>query len=712
MIPFPVPPKRPYEITQHGKTRVDDYFWLRQREDPEVLKYLQAQMDYLEEVMGHTKPLQETLFSEMKSRIQETDSTVPEKRGGYLYYERTEAGRQYPIFCRRKDLPGSPEEVLLDQNILAEGATFCSVSAFSISPDGNKLAYSVDLAGDEVYTIYIKDLVTRTNYPEAIPFTYGSVYVRTGVEWANDSETIFYAGLDDAKRSHKFYRHKIGTETLQDVLIHKEDDEVFSVYFSKTRDDVYIMVEIHSTLTTEVRYLSADQADGEVKILSPRRHGIEYYADHHKGNFFIITNENAKNFKLVKASVSNSSHENWQEILPHRADAMLTGIETFDNHLVLLERKDGTNHIRVSALDGVNNVRYVNFPEPTYCFELTENPDFNSNRLRFKYSSLITPTSVVDYHMDTGEWELIKENHVIGYDKSQYTCELIHATAADGTRIPISISYKKNLQLDGNNPTLLHGYGAYGAILDPEFTPNRISLLDRGFVYAIGHVRGGSDLGRTWYEDGKVLKKKNSFTDFIACAEHLIKEGFTSKEKLAIMGVSAGGLLVNATMILRPDLFKAVIGKVPFVDVINSMSDSSVPLTTLEYDEWGNPENKEHFDYMMSYSPYDNIKSTEYPNLLLTGGFNDPRVMYWEPAKFAAKLREHKTDNNLLLLKTNFHAGHAGSSGRYDFMMEVAFEYAFLIDRLMQGDSNFAGSALGSRASTNVIPPRTTTQAT
>jgi len=689
MTSFPVPPKRPYEITQHGKTRVDDYFWLRQREDPDVLKYLHAQMDYLEEVMWHTKPLQETLFTEMKGRIQETDSTVPEKRGAYLYYERTEAGKQYPIFCRKKDSPESQEEILIDQNQLAEGKIFCSVSGFAISPDGNKLAYSVDIEGNEVYTIYVKDLVHNTHYPEVITNTYGSVYMKTGIEWANDSESFFYTLLDNAQRPYQFYCHKLGTNISRDALIHQEDDEVFSIYFSKTRDDVYIMIEIHSTLTTETLYLSADQPNGELQVLAPRRHGIEYYADHHKGTFFIITNENAKNFKLVKTSVSNSSHESWQEILQHRTDAMLTSVDTFENHLVLFERKNATLQIRISAMDGVSNIRYVQFPEPTYYFELTANPDFNSALLRFKYSSLITPTSTVDYHMDTGEWELKKENNIIGYDKSQYDCKLIHATASDGKQIPISISYKKDIKMDGNNPTLLHGYGAYGSILDPEFIPNRISLLDRGFVYAIGHIRGGSDLGREWYEDGKILNKKKSFTDFIACAEHLIKEGFASKEKLAIMGVSAGGLLVNASMTLRPDLFKAVISKVPFVDVINSMSDPTIPLTTLEYDEWGNPENQEQFDYMMSYSPYDNIKATEYPNLLLTGGFNDPRVMYWEPAKFAAKLQEYKTDDNLLLLKTNFHAGHAGSSGRYDFMREVAFEYAFLIDRLTQGDSHF-----------------------
>lgn len=682
MSAFPIAAKRPHSITQHGNTRVDNYYWLRNREDPEVLKYLHAQMDYLEETMSHTKPLQEELFSEMKARIRETDSTVPEKRGEYLYYRRTEAGKQYPIFCRRKVSLDSPEEILLDQNILAEGKIFCSVGGFAVSPDGNKLAYAVDLGGNEVYNIYIKDLVHDKLFPEIIENAFGSVYVHTGIEWANDSETIFYISLDSARRAYKLFRHKIGSNPLEDTLIFHEQDEVFSLYLSKTRDDAYIITEHHSTLTSEVRFISADEPESELKVISPRRHGIEYYADHHKGVFFIFTNENAKNFKLVKAPVENSSHEHWQEILPHREDVMLTGIDLFEDYLVLYERGGGVNHIRISGLDGISNVRHVAFPEPTYYFDLEENPAFKTNILRFKYSSLVTPHSVIDYHMDTGEWELKKETEIIGYDKSNYVCKLIYATASDGKQIPISISYKRDLKLDGGNPTLLHGYGAYGSVLEPEFTPNRISLLDRGFVYAIGHIRGGSDLGRAWYEDGKVKKKKNSFTDFIACAEHLIHEGYTSKNKLAILGVSAGGLLVTASMIMRPDLFKAVIGKVPFVDVVSSMSDPTVPLTTLEYDEWGNPANKDDYENMLSYSPYDNVKPMKYPNLLLTAGYNDPRVMYWEPAKFAAKLREMKTDNNLLLLRTNFHAGHAGSSGRYDLLKEVAFEYAFLIDRL------------------------------
>ena len=681
MTTFPVAPKNNHTITQHGQSRTDHYYWLRNRENPEVLKYLHAQMDYLEDVMGHTKPLQETLFSEMKGRIQETDSTVPEERGGYLYYQRTEAGKQYPIFCRRKGSMENPEEILLDQNTLAEGKTFCSISAFEVSPDGTKLAYSVDLDGGEIYTIHIKNLVDGKEYPETIPNTYGSVYFHIGVEWANDGETIFYETLDDALRPFKLHRHKIGTDPSQDVLIFHEEDEAFFLTLHKSRDDVYIFTDHISTLTTEVRYMSA-QVDSELKVVLPRKHGIEYSAAHHNGSFFITTNENAKNFKLVKTPVGQTGHEHWQEVIPHRADVMLSGADPFENHLVVYERKGGLPHVRISDVDGVSNVRYVNFPEPTYYFDLEENSNFKSDKLRIKYSSLVTPHTIVDIHMDSGEWELKKEEPVIGYDKSQYACDFIYATAPDGKQIPISISYRKDLKRDGNNPTLLHGYGAYGAILESEFTPNRISLLDRGFVYAIAHIRGSTTLGREWYEDGKILKKKNSFTDFIACAEYLIKEGFTSKEKLAIYGVSAGGLLVSASMVMRPDLYMAVIAKVPFVDVINSMSDPTIPLTTHEYDEWGNPAIKEHYDYMMSYSPYDNLKAVSYPNLLLTAGYHDPRVMYWEPAKFAAKLRELKTDDNLLLLKTNFHAGHAGSSGRYDYMKEVAFEYVFLIKTL------------------------------
>jgi oligopeptidase B len=684
MNSFPIAPKRPHELAQHGHTRIDNYYWMRNREDPEVLQHLRAESDYLEEMMQHTKTLQDQLFAEMKGRIQETDSTVPEKRGGYLYYERTEAGKQYPIFCRRKDAVDSPEEILLDQNALAEGKSFCSVGAVSVSPDETKLAYSVDVGGREVYALYIRDLQTGSLYPESIDNILGSAYERGSVEWSNDSEMIFYVTLDDAQRPYKLFRHKIGTDPAQDVMLFHEMDETFFLFVGKTRDEIYITTYHLSTTTREMRFLSADEYQGELNILQPRVQNLEYAAAHHKGKFFIVNNADAKNFKLSVAPVETPGIEHWQDVLPHRADVLVEHVETFENHIVVVERKGGLIQLRVSAPDGISDLKYVQFPEPTYAIYLDGNPEFNSNVLRFKYSSLITPYSVIDYHMDSGEWELKKEDAIpSGFDKSQYVCERIYATASDGTLVPISIAYRKDLKRDGSHPALMYGYGSYGATIDAYFASTRFSLLDRGFVFAIGHIRGGSDLGREWYEDGKMLNKKNTFTDFIACAEHLIKEGYTSKEKFAIQGASAGGLLVGACVTMRPDLFKAVLCKVPFVDVVTTMSDPTIPLTTLEYDQWGNPADKEYFEYMLTYSPYDNIRPANYPHMLISTGLNDPRVAYWEPAKFTAKLRELKTNDNLIMLYTNYDSGHAGASGRYDFLKEVAQDYAFLIDKLM-----------------------------
>ena len=680
---FPTAPKRPHQITQHGETRIDNYYWMRDRQDPEIMRYLRAESDYLEEVMGHTKPLQEMLFAEMRGRIKETDASVPEKRGGYFYYTRNEEGRQYPIYCRRKESSEGLEEILLDQNLLAEGTSFCSVGALIVSPDGNKLAYSVDISGTEVYTLYIKDLTNQLIYPEAIENTFSSVYYHTGVEWANDSETVFYITLDEAERPHRLFSHKIGTDESQDKLIFQEDDESYSLFIQKTRDDVFILTHHHSTNATETRFLSADQPDGELRVLSPRKDGIEYIPAHQEGSFFIVTNYQAKNFRLMKASVEHPEMEQWQEVIPHREDVLLDYVDAFKDHIILYERKDALRQIRISSPDVLSQVHYVQFPEPAFSIDWESNLDYNTNILRFRYSSLITPPSVIDYNMDTGEWEVIKQEEIpSGYDITQYISERIYATAADGKLIPISLVHKKDLIRDGSNPTLLYGYGAYGAAIDADFNSRRFSLLDRGFVFAIAHIRGGSDMGRAWYEDGKLFNKKNSFIDFITCAEHLIKEGFTSKEKLAIEGGSAGGLLVSACLTMRPDLFKAVIAKVAFVDVVTTMSDPTIPLTTLEYDEWGNPADIEFYKYMLSYSPYDNIRPVEYPHMLITTGLNDPRVAYWEPVKFAAKLREIKTDNNLLLLQTNYSSGHAGASGRYDNLKEVAVDYAFLIDRL------------------------------
>jgi oligopeptidase B len=683
MSSFPVASKRPYEIKQHGTTRIDNYYWMRDRNDPETMKHLRAESDYLDEILQHTKPLQEQLFAEMKARIKEDDSTVPEKRGGYFYYARNEEGKQYPIFCRKKGSLESAEEILLDQNALAEGRCFCSVGAFSVSPDGEKLAYSVDYGGREIYTLHIKNLKDSKPYPETIENISGSAYEHSGVEWANDNETIFYTTPDDAQRPFKLFRHRIGTDPAQDTLVFHEADETYFLFILKTRDDAFIMTYHYSTTTREMRFLSADHPDEGLRVIQPRIKGLEYFAAHHKGKFFVVSNEGARNFKLSVAPVEKPGRENWQEVIPHRADVLVEGVETFEDYLVVDERKGGLKQLRISATDGQGNVRYVHFPEPAYNIVPETNPEFKTDLLRFRYSSLITPNSVIDYHMDTGEWEIKKEDEIpSGYDKTQYVSERIHATAPDGTQVPMSIVYRKGLKKDGTNPALLYGYGSYGATIDATFNANRFSLLDRGFVYAIGHIRGGSDMGREWYETGKMLNKKNTFIDFISCAEHLIKEGFTSSEKLSIMGGSAGGLLVGACVTMRPDLFKAVICKVPFVDVVTSMSDPTIPLTTLEYDQWGNPDDRQSFDYMLSYSPYDNIRTTGYPHMLITTGLNDPRVAYWEPVKFAAKLREMKTDDNLIVLYTNYDSGHAGASGRYDFLKEVALDYAFLIDKL------------------------------
>lgn len=680
---FPTAPKRPYTITQHGETRIDNYYWMRDRQDPDVLKYLRAESDYLEEVMGHTRPLQDMLYAEMKGRMLETNSTVPEKRGDYFYYTREMAGCQYPIFCRKKGSLESPEEILLDQNRLAEGKSFCSVGAFTVSPDGDKLAFSLDVEGTEIYTVYIKDLTTGMTYPESIGDTYSSVYYHTGIEWANDSQTLYYLTLDTAQRPDKLWRHRIGTDPSQDELVLHEQDEAYFLFITKTRDGAYILTHHHATKTTEMCFISADQPDGKPRVLSPRQEGVEYHAAHHAGDFFIVTNYEARNFRLMKAGVDTSSIEHWQEVIPHREEVLLEYVEAFKEYIVLYERRDGLRQIRISATDALEDVRYVQFPEPAYCVDHESNPEYDTRTLRFTYSSLISPHSVIDYHMDTGEWQLVRQDGIPGgYDMSLYISERIYATAADGKAVPISLVYRRDLVRNGNNPTLLYGYGAYGSVIDADFNSRLFSLLDRGFVFAIGHVRGGSDLGRAWYEDGRLFNKKNSFDDFIACAEHLIRQGFTSREKLAITGGSAGGLLVSACLTIRPDLFKAVIAKVAFVDVVSTMSDPTIPLTALEYDEWGNPDNVEFYKYMMSYSPYDNIRATDYPHILITTGLNDPRVAYWEPAKFAAKLRELKTDSNMLLLQTNFSAGHAGASGRYDYLKEVAIDYAFLIDRL------------------------------
>ena len=683
MPSHPIAPKHPRAITQHGQTRVDDYFWLRERNNPQTLEYLHAEDDYQQEMTGHTLALQEKLFNEMKARVKEDDTSAPEKVDDYFYYTRTEQNKQYPIFCRKYKSLDAPEQILLDQNALAEGRSFCRVGAFTISPNHSKLAYSVDEDGSENCVLYVKDLIENCLLPEKIINTYGDVYDHSGIAWASDNQSFYYVTLDPSQRPDKLYRHHLGTDSAQDILLLHETDDRFFLFVQKSHSKAYILAFLHSYTTDEWHILPADQPHATFRVFQPRQRGLEYSIEHHGEHFFVRTNLDAPNFRLMRAPVKATTIENWKEIIPHRADTLLEDMHAFENHLVLYERRNGLRQIRISAADGINQARYVSFPEPVYTYYQADNPEFESKNLRFYYTSLVTPKSVIDFEMDNDVWKVIKQDEIpSGYDPSLFTCERQFATAQDGTRVPISLLYKQGMQRDGQNPTLLYGYGSYGMSVEPAFNASRLSLVERGFVFAIAHIRGGSEMGRAWYENGKMLNKRNTFTDFIACAEHLIAEGYTCTPKLAIMGRSAGGLLVGAAMTLRPDLFGAVVAAVPFVDVVNTMSDPSIPLTTMEYDQWGNPDDREYFDYMMSYSPYDNLRATAYPDILISTGLNDPRVAYWEPAKFTAKLRELKTNDTQILLKTNFDAGHAGASGRYDYLREVAFEYAFLIDRL------------------------------
>ena len=672
----PVARQVPHETMFHGETRLDPYFWLRERSDPAVLAYLEAENTHTEQVMAHTKDLREKLYAEMRGRIKETDTTVPVKRDDYYYYRRTEEGKQYPIYYRRHGSVDGPEQQLLDQNVLAEGHDYCRIGAYTVSPDHRLLAYSLDTSGAEAYTLYIKDLETGELLPDQVPNTY------YGVEWANDNRTIFYNVLDETMRPYKLFRHTVGTDPSQDTLAYHEPDASYFLWISRTRSGRYLLLSLESTTTSEVHILPADEPGASFAVIQPRQHGMEYTVDHHGDQFLIVTNDDAKNFKLVAASVTTPAKENWRELLPHRPDVLIDGVDAFAEYVAVYERQGGLQRMRIISPDGTGG-RSVQFPEPVYTYKPGPNEEFQTSVLRFTYTSLVTPNSVIDYDMAAGTWTVRKQEEIpSGYDPSLYTSERLMATAPDGTQVPISVVYRKGIARDGRNSLLLYGYGSYGYSYDPVFSANSLSLIDRGFVVAIAHIRGGSELGRAWYEDGKLLRKKNTFTDFIACAEHLIAAGFTSPERLAISGASAGGLLMGAVMNMRPDLFRAVVARVPFVDVINTMTDPTLPLTVIEYEQWGNPHEKEYFEYMRSYSPYDNVEPKAYPNLLLTAGLNDPRVSYWEPAKLAAKLRATKTNGNTLLLKTDTTSGHGGPSGRYDHLEEVAFEYAFLLDEL------------------------------
>ncbi len=665
----------PMRLEKHNHVRVDDYFWLRERENPEVIAYLKAENDYAEKEMAHTKGLEEKLFAEIKGRFKQIDSSVPYKRDDYYYYTRYEEGREYPIFARKKHSLDQPEEIMLDANLLAQGHEFFSIGGWAVSSGQDILAYAVDTEGRRIYTTYVKSLMTGELLPDLIP------QVTENLAWANDNRTLFYAKQDPITlRAYQIYRHVLGTDASLDELVFEEEDETFSTYVFKTKSKKFLMIVSSQTLSQEYRYLQADDPCGELKVFWPRERDHEYHVEHFGERFLIRTNNQAKNFRLMATPIAQTGKEHWQEIVGHREDVLLREFEIFNEYLVLEERRRGLVQIRVMPWSG-DEGHYLQFDEPAYTAELGANPQLDTATLRFEYSSMTTPVSVYDYDMRTRTSTLLKQEEVLGgFNPANYASERHYALAEDGAEIPLSIVYRKGTRRDGQNPLLLYGYGSYGVSIDAAFSSPRISLIDRGFIFAIAHVRGGQELGRQWYEDGKLFKKKNTFTDFIACAEYLIREQFTNPDSLFAMGRSAGGLLIGAIANLRPELFRGVVAEVPFVDVVTTMLDSSIPLTTGEYDEWGDPNEQKYYEYMLSYSPYDNVEPKHYPNLLVTAGLYDSQVQYWEPAKWVAKLRTLKTDRNRLLLKTNMDAGHGGASGRFRRHRETAFSYAFLLD--------------------------------
>jgi oligopeptidase B len=665
------------ELTLHGDTRIDPYYWLNERDNPKVIEYLEQENAYTDAVMKNTKELQEKLYQEIIGRIKQTDMSVPYKDNGYFYYTRYEEGKEYPVYCRKKDNLDAPEEILLNVNEMAEGHDYYHVGGLSVSPDNKLLSFGVDTVSRRLYTLHVKNLETGDWLADEIPNTMGSS------TWASDNKTIFYSRKDvTTLRPSIIVRHTLGDQPDKDIVVYEEKDETFSAYVYKTKSKAFIIIALSSTLSNEYRYLSTDDPRGEFRLFHPRERDLEYDIDHFENRFFIRTNLDAKNFRLMETPVNRTSKSNWKEVIPHRDSVLLENFEVFRDYLVLDERINGLTRFRVMNLKETSEY-YVDLTEQAYTAWFSANPEFDTPLLRFGYSSMTTPNSTFDFNMDTRERTLLKQQEVVGgFEPSDYFAERLFAPAEDGSGIPISLVYKKSLRKEGGNPLLLYGYGSYGATMDPSFSSVRLSLLDRGFIYAIAHVRGEQIMGRSWYEDGKLLKKKNTFTDFIACAEFLIRENYTSPDKLMAYGGSAGGLLMGAVVNMRPDLFTGVIAAVPFVDVVTTMLDESIPLTTGEYDEWGNPNDKVYYDYMLSYSPYDNVTEQSYPNMLVTTGLHDSQVQYWEPAKWVAKLRDVKTDHNLLLLYTNMDTGHSGASGRFETHRETALEYAFLLKLL------------------------------
>ena len=670
----PIAEKRPHVTTVHGDTLTDDYFWLRERTDPKVIDYLKEEDGYADAVMKPTAALQDALYHEILSHIKQTDETVPYRENGHFYYSRTREGLQYPIYLRKRSSLAAPEEVILDQNELARDRNYLAIGARAVSDDGNLLAYTVDTTGYRQYTLQVKDLRTGQLLPDRIERV-------DSVAWATDSKTVFYVTEDPVTKRHdRFWRHIVGTDRSD--LVHEEKDELFDLDCQRSRDQAVIFLQAAAKTSTEVSYLPAGRPTAALRVVVPRQPGHEYDVEHRGDLFYIRTNKGAKNFRVVTAPVTDPSEKNWQPFVAHQPAVKIESVDLFAGHAVLSEWENGLQQIEIIDL-ATGARRRIEYPEPVYAASLGANAEFGATTLRYEYQSLVSPRSVIDYDMNTGRSTLMKQTDVPGgFDRTSYTSERLFATATDGTRIPISIVYRKGLKKDGSAPLLLYAYGSYGFSIAPNFAPSLLPILDRGVVYAIAHVRGGGELGEEWRDAGRMMNKINTFTDFIAAAEHLIDEKYTSKGKVATQGASAGGMLVGAVINMRPDLFGAAIAQVPFMDVVNDMLDPSLPLTTSEYIEWGNPSEKAAFDYMMRYSPYDNIKRQAYPATLVKASLNDSQVMYWEGAKFTAKLRAVKTDRNPLLLKINFGAGHGGSSGRYDALRETAFNWAFLLSQL------------------------------
>ncbi|MDB4890280.1 MAG: ptrB [Gemmatimonadetes bacterium] len=675
----PVATRVPKADTLHGDIRIDDYAWLRDdaRKRPEVISYLEAENAYTEVKTAALEPLRQKLYAEFLGRIKQTDLQVPEPYGPYLYYSRTVEGKQYPIFARKRNTPNANEEILLDRNERAGTGNYYATGAMEISPDHRLLAVLEDRNGSEHFVLRVKDLTTGKWLADSLLET------TYGVEWANDNKTLFYTRFDSAQRPDRIFRHHLGDDPAKDVIVAREPDDLFNIEVAKSRSGRYLFIKHGSFTSAEVKFLDAAKPDGEWRVIVPRTPDLEYDVEHHDGRFIIRTNaDGATNFKLVTAPVSAPDRAHWKDWIAPRADVQIESFIPFKDHYVLVERSNALERLRI--LDATtNSSHYVTMPESVYSAGLGGNREYSTSVVRYRYTSLVTPSSVYDYDMRQRRSTLRKQEEVVGgYDKSKYATERAWARAEDGAMVPLSIVYKKPLVRDGKRPMLLYAYGSYGYSTDPNFSTNNLSLLDRGVVYAIAHIRGGQEMGRKWYDDGKMMKKKNTFTDFIAAAEYLERERYTSKERLAIRGGSAGGLLMGAVTNMRPDLFKAVVADVPFVDVINTMLDASIPLTTGEWLQWGNPKEPAAYAYMKSYSPYDNVAAKAYPSILVTTGLNDPRVGYWEPAKWVAKLRATKTDSNLLVMRTNMGAGHGGSSGRYDALKDNAFRYAFVLDQI------------------------------